>query len=233
HAEHLPKELTILQYMEDTAPNEVRAQVRNILGSFMFSGDDATKKISVLSGGERARVCLAHLLLNPSNVLILDEPTNHLDLRAKDVLKDAIAKYPGTVIVVSHDRDFLVGLTEKTFEFKDGVVQEHVGDVNAFFEERRVANFREVELSPQANVKVNQEPKAKNQDNQVQDKQLKNKIAKLEEEISIKEFDIKKLEEKIEALSEDGKYDEQIVLQLGTEKKALEKLMQDWENLQS
>ena len=236
HAEHLPKELTILQYMEDTAPNDMRAQVRNILGAFMFSGDDATKKISVLSGGERARVCLAHLLLNPSNVLILDEPTNHLDLRAKDVLKDAISKYPGTVIVVSHDRDFLVGLTEKTFEFKDGVVKEHVGDVEAFFEERRVANFREVELSPQATTNNQQKKEVAAPANKVDDKEakrIKNQISKLEEEIGIKEFDIKKLEEKIEALSEDGKYDEQIVLQLGTEKKALEKLMQDWEKLQS
>ncbi|HNY54990.1 MAG TPA: ABC-F family ATP-binding cassette domain-containing protein [Chitinophagales bacterium] len=236
HAEHLPKELTILQYMEDTAPNDMRAQVRNILGAFMFSGDDATKKISVLSGGERARVCLAHLLLNPSNVLILDEPTNHLDLRAKDVLKDAISKYPGTVIVVSHDRDFLVGLTEKTFEFKDGVVQEHVGDVEAFFEERRVANFREVELSPQATTNNPQKKEVTTPANKVDDKEakrIKNQISKLEEEIGIKEFDIKKLEEKIEALSEDGKYDEQIVLQLGTEKKALEKLMLEWESLQS
>jgi ATP-binding cassette subfamily F protein 3 len=209
---------------------------RNILGAFMFSGDDATKKISVLSGGERARVCLAHLLLNPSNVLILDEPTNHLDLRAKDVLKDAISKYPGTVIVVSHDRDFLVGLTEKTFEFKDGVVKEHVGDVEAFFEERRVANFREVELSPQATTSNQQKKEVTAPANKVDDKEakrIKNQISKLEEEIGIKEFDIKKLEEKIEALSEDGKYDEQIVLQLGTEKKALEKLMQDWEKLQS
>jgi ATP-binding cassette subfamily F protein 3 len=104
--------------MEDTAPNEMRAQVRNILGAFMFSGDDANEKDFCLSGGERARVCLAHLLLNPSNVLILDEPTNHLDLRAKDVLKDAISKYPGTVIVVSHDRDFLVGLTLKNLNLK-------------------------------------------------------------------------------------------------------------------
>ncbi len=235
HAEHLPKELTILQYMEDTAPNDMRAQVRNILGAFMFSGDDATKKISVLSGGERARVCLAHLLLNPSNVLILDEPTNHLDLRAKDVLKDAISKYPGTVIVVSHDRDFLVGLTSKTFEFKDGVVKEHAGDVEAFFEERRVANFREVELSPQANANAAKKeaaaPVSKMDDKEA--KRIKNQISKLEEEIGIKEFDIKKLEEKIEVLSENGKYDEQIVLQLGTEKKALEKLMQDWEKLQS
>jgi ATP-binding cassette subfamily F protein 3 len=234
HAEQLPKELTILQYMEDTAPNEIRAQVRNILGAFMFTGDDVTKKISVLSGGERARVCLAHLLLNPSNVLILDEPTNHLDLRAKDVLKNAISKYPGTVIVVSHDRDFLVGMTTKVFEFNDGVVKEFVGDVNDFFEERRLANFREVELSPQTTtVNTNQKKEEQKPANTNQDKQLKNKIAKLEEEISIKEFDIKKIEEKIEALSEDGKYDEQVVLQLGEAKKQLEKLMSDWENLQN
>ena len=138
--------------------------------------------------------------------------------------------------MVSHDRDFLVGLTEKTFEFKDGVVKEHVGDVEAFFEERRVANFREVELSPQATTNNQQKKEVAAPANKVDDKEakrIKNQISKLEEEIGIKEFDIKKLEEKIEALSEDGKYDEQIVLQLGTEKKALEKLMQDWEKLQS
>jgi ATP-binding cassette subfamily F protein 3 len=236
HAEQLPKALTILQYMEDTAPNEIRAQVRSILGAFMFSGDDATKKISVLSGGERARVCLAHLLLHPSNVLILDEPTNHLDLRAKDVLKDAIAKFPGTVIVVSHDRDFLVGMTNKVFEFNDGVVKEYPGDINDFFEERRLSNFREVELSPQSMVNSTQKNEIVATVNKIDDKevkQLKNKISKLEEEISIKEFDIKKIEEQIEKLSDNGKYDEQIVLQLGIEKKALEKLMQDWETLQA
>ncbi len=233
HAEQLPKELTILQYMEDTAPNEIRAQVRNILGAFMFSGDDATKKISVLSGGERARVCLAHLLLNPSNVLILDEPTNHLDLRAKDVLKDAISKYPGTVIVVSHDRDFLVGMTNKVFEFNNGVVKEHAGDVNDFFEERRLASFREVELSPQTTVNSPAKREEIKPTFNKEDKQLKNKISKLEEEISIKEFDIKKIEEKIEQLSEDGKYDATVIEQLGAEKKALEKLMQEWEGLQS
>jgi ATP-binding cassette subfamily F protein 3 len=235
HAEHLPKQLTILQYMEDTAPNDIRPQVRNILGAFMFSGEDATKKISVLSGGERARVCLAHLLLHPSNVLILDEPTNHLDIRAKEVLKDAVKKYPGTVIVVSHDRDFLSGLTNKTYEFKDGVVSEHVGDVNDFFEERRLENFRELETTPQPAVNSPQKEikvKSNNIDDKEQ-KKIKNQIAKLEEEISIKEFDIKKIEEKIEKLSEEGKYDEQAFQQLGSEKKVLEKLMAEWESLQS
>ncbi len=157
-------------------------------------------------------------------------------MRAKDVLKDAISKYPGTVIVVSHDRDFLVGLTEKTFEFKDGIVKEHPGDVEAFFEQRRVANFREVELTPQniannASKKEVATPIVKIDDKEA--KRIKNQISKLEEEIGMKEFDIKKLEEKIEALSEDGKYDATIVEQLGKEKKTLEKLMQDWENLQS
>lgn len=233
HAEKLPRELTILQYMEDSAPNDMRAQVRSILGAFMFSGDDATKKISVLSGGERARVCLAHLLLNPSNLLILDEPTNHLDLRAKDVLKDAIAKYPGTVIVVSHDRDFLADMTNKVFEFNNGVVNEYVGDVNNFFEERKLENFRAVELSPQNNStqvqKIEQKPKQ--QENIIQDKKIKSQLAKIEEEIAIKEFEIKKIEDKIELLSEDGKYDEVIVLQLGEERKELENLMQQWETL--
>ncbi|MDB5226325.1 MAG: transporter related protein [Bacteroidota bacterium] len=238
HAEELPKQSTVLQSMEDMADGEIRTQVRNILGAFMFSGEDVDKKISVLSGGERARVCLAQLLLKPSNVLILDEPTNHLDIRAKEVLKDAIKRYPGTVIVVSHDRDFLVGLTEKVFEFKDGMVKEHAGDVNHFFEERRLENFRQLETSPQSTVnspQQNTNGTAKVNNNKVDDKEqkkIKNQIAKLEEEISIKEFDIKKLEEKIERLSEDGKYEEQIVQQLGNEKKLLEKLMSDWEILQ-
>jgi len=231
HAEHLPKNLTILQYMEDTAPPETRAQVRNILGAFMFSGEDATKKISVLSGGERARVCLAHLLLHTSNVLILDEPTNHLDIKAKEVLKEAISKYPGTVIVVSHDRDFLAGMTNKVYEFKDGVVKEFVGDIEAFFEERRLQDFREVELRRQsvtestAKNTISSEQKTVN----TSDKKIKNQISKLEQEIAEKEAQINALELKIAELSAEGRYDELIVKQLGENKSQLNKLMEDWE----
>jgi ATP-binding cassette subfamily F protein 3 len=242
HAEQLPKELTILQYMEDTAPNEIRAQVRNILGAFMFTGDDVTKKISVLSGGERARVCLANLLLNPSNVLILDEPTNHLDLKAKDVLKEAIAKYPGTVIVVSHDRDFLIGMTNKVFEFNEGIVKEFVGDVNDFFEERRLANFREVELSPQNSTQQtvnspqkNINNKQQSTENKIDDKEakrIKNQISKLEHDIENVETEISLIEKQIASLSEQGKYDNHLVQQLSASKSALEKLMQEWESLQ-
>ncbi len=233
HAEHLPKNLTILQYMEDTAPPETRAQVRNILGAFMFSGEDATKKISVLSGGERARVCLAHLLLHTSNVLILDEPTNHLDIKAKEVLKEAISKYPGTVIVVSHDRDFLAGMTNKVYEFKDGVVKEFVGDIEAFFEERRLQDFREVELSQQAVTEstpkntLSAEQKTVN----TSDKKIKNQISKLEQEIAEKEAQINALELKIAELSAEGRYEELIVKQLGENKSQLNKLMEDWEKL--
>ncbi len=233
HAEHLPKNLTILQYMEDTAPPETRAQVRNILGAFMFSGEDATKKISVLSGGERARVCLAHLLLHTSNVLILDEPTNHLDIKAKEVLKEAISKYPGTIIVVSHDRDFLAGMTNKVYEFKDGVVKEFVGDIEAFFEERRLQDFREVELSQQQIAEstpkntVNTEQKTTN----TIDKKIKNQISKIEAEITAKETQINTLEKQITQFSEDGKYDEKIAQDLGNAKEQLNSLMEEWEKL--
>ncbi len=231
HAEHLPKNLTILQYMEDTAPPETRAQVRNILGAFMFSGEDATKKISVLSGGERARVCLAHLLLHTSNVLILDEPTNHLDIKAKEVLKEAISKYPGTVIVVSHDRDFLAGMTNKVYEFKDGVVKEFVGDIEAFFEERRLQDFREVELSQQSVTETTPKNTISSEQKTVNtsDKKIKNQISKLEQEIAEKEAQINALELKIAELSAEGRYDELIVKQLGENKSQLNKLMEDWE----
>jgi len=185
-----------------------------------------------LSGGERARVCLANLLLNPSNVLILDEPTNHLDLKAKEVLKEAIAKYPGTVIVVSHDRDFLVGMTNKVFEFNEGIVKEFVGDVNDFFEERRLASFREVELNPAPK----QEQKKVETPTKVDDKEakrIKNQIAKVEEAIALKELDIKNLETQIELLSDKNQYDEKLIHDVSIAQKELAQLMEDWEKLQA
>ncbi|HMY43535.1 MAG TPA: hypothetical protein PLW92_10780, partial [Chitinophagales bacterium] len=180
---------------------------------------------------ERARVCLANLLLNPSNVLILDEPTNHLDLKAKDVLKEAISKYPGTVIVVSHDRDFLVGLTNKVFEFNDGIVKEFVGDVNDFFEERRLASFREVELNPIPKAEPKKIEVVKVDDKEA--KRIKNQISKIEESIALKELDIKNIETQIELLSDKNQYDENLIKSLSNAQKELEKLMSDWESLQS
>lgn len=138
---------TLLETMENAAPPEMRSRVRHILGAFMFSGEDAEKKVSVLSGGERARLALACLLLNPFNLLVLDEPTNHLDIISKDVLKAALMEYDGSLIVVSHDREFLGGLTNRTIEFRDRHLYDHIGDVNAFLEKRQLDNMRQVEMS--------------------------------------------------------------------------------------
>jgi ATP-binding cassette, subfamily F, member 3 len=138
---------TVLETMEQISPPEMRTRLRNVLGCFMFSGEDVDKKVSVLSGGERARLALACMLLRPFNLLLLDEPTNHLDMLSKDVLKRALLDYDGTLIVVSHDRDFLAGLTTKTIEFRDKQLYEHLGDVNYFLEKVAMDNMRDVDMS--------------------------------------------------------------------------------------
>ena len=128
--------------MENNSPPEQRTKLRSILGSFMFKAEDVDKKVSVLSGGEKARLALAAMLLHPFNLLVLDEPTNHLDILSKDVLKKALMNYEGTLIVVSHDRDFLEKLTSTTFEFKDRNIHLHMGDINEFLEKRSVEDMR-------------------------------------------------------------------------------------------
>lgn len=146
-AETLDPKMTLLETMEQHSPPEMRTRLRNILGAFLFSGEDHDKKVMVLSGGERARLAMACLLLNPINLLVLDEPTNHLDMRSKDVLKKAIQDYTGTLIVVSHDRDFLADLTDKTVEFRDQKLYTHLGDVNYFLKKRSLDDMRQVEMS--------------------------------------------------------------------------------------
>jgi ATP-binding cassette subfamily F protein 3 len=143
----LNPELTVFETIDEVAVGEVRTQIKNILGSFMFSGDDIDKKVSVLSGGERTRLAMVKLLLEPVNVLILDEPTNHLDLRSKDVLKEALLNFDGTLILVSHDRAFLQGLSEKVFEFKDKRVIEHFETIDDFLERNKMEHLKEIELS--------------------------------------------------------------------------------------
>ncbi len=146
-AETLDPKLTLLQTMELHSPPELRTKLRSILGAFLFSGEDQDKKVSVLSGGERARLALACLLLKPINFLVLDEPTNHLDMLSKEVLKAALLDYSGTLIVVSHDRDFLSDLTEKTIEFRERKLFTYLGDVNYFLNKRKMDNMRQVERS--------------------------------------------------------------------------------------
>lgn len=145
-SDELDGKKTLLETMEEASPPEMRTRLRNILGSFLFSGEDVEKKVSVLSGGERARLAMACMLLRPFSLLVLDEPTNHLDMVSKDMLKQAVMGYDGTLIVVSHDREFLAGLTDRTIEFRDHKLYEHLGDINFFLERRALDNMRAVEL---------------------------------------------------------------------------------------
>ena len=151
-AETLDPKRTLLETMEDHSPPEMRTKLRHILGAFLFSGEDHDKKVMVLSGGERARLAMACMLLRPINLLVLDEPTNHLDMRSKDVLKKAIQDYTGTLIVVSHDRDFLGDLTNLTLEFRDKKLHTYLGDVNYFLEKRKLDDMRQVEMSQPKSV---------------------------------------------------------------------------------
>lgn len=141
----MDEDLTVFQTVDDVTPLELKSNTKNLLGAFMFSGDDIDKKVKVLSGGERTRLAMIKLLLQPVNLLILDEPTNHLDLKTKDILKNALLDFDGTVIVVSHDRDFLNGLVTKVYEFGNRKVTEHLEDINGFLRKKKMENLREIE----------------------------------------------------------------------------------------
>jgi ATP-binding cassette subfamily F protein 3 len=142
----LDPKLSVFETVDEVAKGEIRTQIKHLLGGFMFSGEDIDKKVSILSGGEKTRLAMVKLLLEPHNLLILDEPTNHLDLRSKDVLKDALLAFDGTLILVSHDRDFLKGIAEKVFEFKDKRVREHFETIDAFLERNKAESMRDMNL---------------------------------------------------------------------------------------
>lgn len=165
----LDRNLTVWETLDNIAVGDVRNKLRDILAQFLFRGEDIDKKVSVLSGGERARLGMAKFMLQPYNVLALDEPTNHMDIKSKDILKQALKAYDGTLIVVSHDRDFLEGLVDKMYEFRDGKVKEHLGSVHEFLEERKIENLQELErrFSP----KVSAVPDAKNEVDSVRKEQ--------------------------------------------------------------
>lgn len=209
-AETLDPKLTLLQTMEQNCPEEMRTKLRAILGAFLFSGKDVDKKVAALSGGERARLALACMLLRPFNLLLLDEPTNHLDMLSKDVLKQALADYNGTLLIVSHDREFLSGLTDRTIEFRDGHLKEYLGDVNYFLEKRQVDNMRDVEKRSTSNnqsssaeasaVKAANSQQANGQQptlNPEEKKQLERAVQKQERRISELEAEIGKWELKL------------------------------------
>ena len=141
----MDEDLTIFETVDRIAEGDIRTQIKSILGAFMFKGDDIDKKVKVLSGGEKTRLAMVKLLLEPFNVLILDEPTNHLDMKTKDIIKEALNDFEGTVILVSHDRDFLDGLAEKVFEFGNKRVKVHVEDIKGFLATKKMENLKEIE----------------------------------------------------------------------------------------
>ena len=194
----LDSEKTVFQVLDDIAVGDIRKQLRNILGSFLFSEDDIDKKVKVLSGGEKSRLAIAKLLLEPVNFLILDEPTNHLDMQSKDILKNALLHYDGTLIIVSHDRDFLQGLTERIFEFKNGNIKQFTGDINGFLETKKLQNFSSYEIAKEQEKKQKKENagKIKWQNK----KEIESSIRKLQNKIKQLEKDVEKNEQEVEEI---------------------------------
>jgi len=231
-ADYLDGELTVLDTMYHAADDTNRMKIRDILGSFLFRGDEVDKKVKVLSGGERNRLALAKMLLSDFNVLVMDEPTNHLDIKSKNVLKKALQQFEGTLIIVSHDRDFLQGLTDKVYEFKNKNIKEYLGDIDFYLEQRAVANFREMEqqketLSTPTKAAANAEKLSFEQ--QKQQKAAQNKLNKIENQIATLEEELKQMDVQMgQGVQSNDYYKE-----YEQKKKMLEELMTEWENLMS
>ncbi|MBR3406590.1 MAG: ABC-F family ATP-binding cassette domain-containing protein [Bacteroidales bacterium] len=193
---------TVLGTLDRIAVGDIRTRLRDLLGAFLFKGEDIDKRVSVLSGGERARLGMAKLMLSPYNVLALDEPTNHMDIRSKDVLKEALKRFDGTLIVVSHDRDFLEGLVDKLYEFRDGKVKEHLGGVEDFLRRRKLESLQELERNnaPAAAAPVEKaKPKPVYNAQNKEQRKLKNRVDWLEKEIGKLEKRMKEIEEVLAA----------------------------------
>ncbi len=230
-SDYLNGENTLLQEMELVATDTNRIKIRSMLGSFLFGGDAVDKKVKVLSGGERNRLALCKMLLTPFNVLIMDEPTNHLDMLSKMVLKKALQDFDGSLIVVSHDRDFLQGLVEKVYEFRDHRIKEYLGDIDYYLEQRKFENFREVEKRSQE-VSYTTNTKKSSREEEKEKKRVKNKISKLENRISDLEKEVLNLDAAIFENDQSiiGKSDFFETYQ--AKKDTLDDLMEQWSGLQ-
>lgn len=226
-AEYLDGSLSLLQTMEDAATDENRSRVRDMLGAFMFRGDDVEKKVKVLSGGERNRLALCKLLLSPFNVLVMDEPTNHLDIRSKNVLKEALNKFQGTLILISHDRDFLQGLSDRVLEFKDHKLTEYLGDIQFYLEQKKLDSLLDLERV----VKV----KKKKEETKINDYQLQKKIKSLQNKQSKVERTIADLEKEIKTIDFELEVNYEAIIAMpnffegyNQKKKDLAKAMEQW-----
>ena len=239
-AQLLDENLTVFDTIDYVAKGDIRLKIRDILGAFMFGGEASDKKVKVLSGGERSRLAMIKLLLEPVNFLILDEPTNHLDMRSKDVLKEAIKEFDGTVVVVSHDREFLDGLVTKVFEFGGGVVKEHIGGIYDFLQKKKIENLNELQLSssPTASAVKNEEPEpvSENKLSYEAQKELNKKLRKLEKQVADCEQKIEKLEAQIAGVeakmaTPEGASDMSLYEQHQQLKKDLDAVVEEWESV--
>ena len=214
-SDFLDPERTVFQTIDDIAVGDIRPKVKGILGGFLFSGDDIEKKVKVLSGGEKSRLSLAKLLLTPANLLILDEPTNHLDMRSKDVLKNALLQYNGTLIIVSHDRDFLQGLTNRVFEFRHGTIKEYIGDIYDFLEQRRLRTLNELDAAQKKGMQTGtKDQSSQNKLDWEKRKEGEKEVRKVKTQISKSELEIERIElalkDKERMLGTPEKYQKQI-----------------------
>ncbi len=231
-AEYLDGEITLLETMTNAATDTNRSKVRDMLGSFLFRGDDVEKKVKVLSGGERNRLALCKLLLQPINVLVMDEPTNHLDIKSKNVLKAALKKYEGTLLLVSHDRDFLQGMSNIVYEFKDQKIKEYLGDINFFLEQRNMENMREVEKKDVAKKEAPKETAKVSYEDQKKSKSLQNRLSKVESQIKQLEIDIQQDDKALASNYDKHVEDANFFMAYNKKKKELDRLLEEWEVVQ-
>ena len=234
-SEHLPPEKTVLEIMEDAATDTNRMRVRDMLGSFLFGGDAVDKKAKVLSGGERNRLALCKLLLQPFNVLIMDEPTNHLDIASKTVLKDALHNFDGTLIVVSHDREFLQGLTTTVYGFKDKEIKEYLGDIDYFLEQHKMENLREAEKKTVLKTTKDPVKKEAYQLSRAQEKELKklnNKLSNIETEIADLEKEVEKLDVELAENYEEVSARPNFFEKYKAKKAKVDTLLEEWEKVE-
>ena len=228
-------EFTVFDTLDRVAVGDVRTRLRDILGAFLFRGEDIEKKVKVLSGGERSRLAMARLMLEPYNLLILDEPTNHMDMRSKDILKDALQKYDGTVVVVSHDREFLDGLVDRIYEFRDGGVREYLGDIWYFLEKRKVESLQEIERKdkPVVAVKAAAEASSAGKLSYEQKKEQEKLLRKLRKAVESVEEELAKVEAEIAAydkrFAEAPEYNADDYAKYDALKQRYDQLMHEWE----
>ena len=237
-AQLLDENLTVFDTIDRVAQGDIRLKIRDILGAFMFGGEASDKKVKVLSGGERSRLAMIRLLLEPVNLLILDEPTNHLDMRSKDVLKDAIRDFDGTVIVVSHDREFLDGLVTKVYEFGGGVVKEHIGGIYDFLQKKKMESLQELQLTQSSAPVAKEEPVpvSENKLSYEAQKELNRKARKLEKQVAACETHIGELEAQVTEIENrmatpEGAADRSLYEQYQALKKEITAAEEEWESM--